>query len=246
MIRRFKSTLVPAALLALCPLAAQAGDPLSYSYIEGQYLNTRLTTDTNGKAGKPDSFEGYRYGLNLSVYKFVYLLAETDNRRAQKYRQGFQSIGFGAHTQPTFARHLQLFGDATYERRIFNDVTNVPGRRDDKDEGYGAEAGVRAPWGSFEAHASYRYMNYGETDKFKVTGARYGGGVVVQLSPYFALTGDYRFIDIDHKGQTGADGKEHFKEYLAGFRAYFATDIDRWRRRGGIFSGGDEAPPSAQ
>jgi hypothetical protein len=137
-----------------------------------------------------------------------------------------------------------VFGNATYERSMYNDVTHfVP---DDKDEGYGVEAGVRAPWQSFEAHASYRYLNYGETQKTKVTGGKYGGGLVVQLSPYFALTGDYRFLDIDYKPQTGIASKEHFAEYLVGFRAYFATDIDRWRRRGGIFAGEDEGAASAQ
>jgi hypothetical protein len=236
MIRRFKSV-IPAALLlgALVPLVAQATDPLSYSYIEGQYLNTKLKPEFNGTAGKQDAYEGYRAAVNVSVYKFIYFTGEADKRRAMKYRFGTQSVGLGAHTDNRMSTHLQLFGAATYERTIFNDVTGfVP---DDADEGYGVTAGVRVPFDNFEFTGSYRYMNYGETNKIKVSGDRFNGGILVQISPYFGLTGDYRRLDINSKG-TGIDAKSQHDEWTVGFRTYFATDIDRYRRRGG-FLGGD-------
>lgn len=233
---------VLALLLALAPLGAQAddakpyaGDPLSYSFIEAQYLNSVFTPDTKVKVD--DEFEGYRWNMNVSLWKFLYFAGDMDKRRASDYRFGTQSIGLGAHTTPSMINFLQLYGVASYERTLFNDVTG--GVPDNKDEGFGVQVGARYPIGSFEFNTSYRYMNYGKTDDIKVTGGRYGVGSVMQLTPYFALTADARRTEFTlDDSVTGASGKQRFDEWTVGFRAYFATAIDRWRRRGGIFGPG--------
>lgn len=232
MVRRIASVLI----LSCAPLAAFAGDPLSYSFIEGQYLNTQYTPELNGTKGAKDKYEGWRAAANVSLYKGLYFTGEADKRRATDYRFGMQSVGLGWHTNDSLTKAMQVFGDVTYERTIFNFV-NASGF-DDADEGYGVRAGVRVPFESFEFSASYRYMNYGETNNVKVTGGKYGAGAAMQLTPFFALTADYRQVDITDKG-TGVDAKASFAEWLVGFRSYFATDIDRYRRRGGIFSSGE-------
>ncbi len=238
MIRRFKSV-IPAvlALGALAPYAAQAADPLSYSFIEGQYLNSSLKTES-GSVKTDDEFEGYRAAVNVSVYKFIYFTGEADKRRAKTYRFGTQSVGLGAHTDDRMSRHLQLFGAATYERTLYNDVTHSPGAADNADEGYGVTAGIRLPFHDFEFNSAYRYMNYGTTAGVDVTGGKYGAGVLVQLSPFFGLTADYTRLQFDYKASAGS-AKSTFDEWTVGFRSYFATDIDRYRRRGGFFGSGE-------
>jgi len=238
MIRRFK-TVIPAvlALGAFAPFAAQATDPLSYSFIEGQYVNSKLKASL-GATKVDDEFDGYRGAFNVSVYKFIYVTGESDKRRPSTYRFGTQSIGLGGHTDNRLMQHLQLFGAATYERTLVNDVTRAPGATDDADEGYGITAGIRIPYDSFEFDGSYRYMSYGDTNGTKVTGDKFGAGVLVQLTPFFGLTGGYRRLDF--KNLRGAAGlKDQFDEWTVGFRAYFATDIDRYRRRGGFFGTGE-------
>lgn len=244
---RFKFAASFAALF-LAPLVAQAADPLSWSYIDGQYLKTSQQLEVNGnKAPNDDDFEGYRYALNISVYKFFYFTGEADNRRASDYRFGTQSIGFGAHTPKNLVPGVEFYGNGTYERTVFNDVTGS--NDDDRDEGYGVQLGARAPFEFAEVHGYYRYMNYGKTDDVKVTGARYGIGGLLQLTPYFGLTLDARHMKFDYKEDlpapaTNASAAIDYTEYLVGFRAYFATDIDRWRRRGGLF--GESASASAE
>lgn len=246
MIRRTKSVLIPVALTlsALIPLAANAADPLSYSYIEGQYLNSTLKGDPQSSlnpSAKKDLNEGYRAALDISLYKFIYFSGEADNRRDTKYSFATQSVGLGAHTEPTFTKNLQLFAVASYERKLYDDV--VGGLvRDDADEGFGAQGGVRIPYGNFEFTGAYRYLNYGKTNDLKVTGDKFGGGILVQLWPNFGLTADYRRFDLKYKGTGPAAGvhqEDQFSEWMVGFRSYFATDIDRSRRRGGFFGGGE-------
>lgn len=245
MIRCTKSILVPVtlALGALAPLAASATDPLSYSYVEGQYLNSSLKAGPKSSLNKgkeKDETEGYRVAINVSLYRFVYFAGEADKIRASKYRYGTQSVGLGAHTEPTFTPHLQLFGVASYERRIYNDVTGFI--KDDADEGYGVQGGVRVPYDNFEFTAAYRYMGYGKTDDLKVTGDKYAAGFVVQLTPFFGLTADYGRFDLTAKGagpKSGIKTKDEFDQWTVGFRSYFATDIDRYRRRGGFFGSGE-------
>ena len=233
MVRRIASAL----FMAVLPLAAQAGDPLSYSFVEGQYLNSVFTPDT--RTNIDDEYEGWHAAANVSLYKFIYFTGEADKRRAQKYRFGTQSVGVGAHTDNRMSKYVQIFGDATYERTVVNDVTGSAA--DDDDEGYGVQTGVRAPLGSFEFSAAYRYMNYGETSNLKVTAGKYGAGAVMHLSPYFALTADATRMERSYKSTLPAGGslKSRFDEWTVGFRAEFATDIDRYRRRGGIFSSGE-------
>jgi hypothetical protein len=229
MIRRF----APALILAVLPLAAQAGDPLSYSFIEGQYLNSSRTSTVNGVEYPKDTTEGYRFGMNISMQKYIYFTGDADKRRGSTYRFGTQSAGLGGHTDSSLSPHLQVFGAATFERWLFNDVTGTIPDKDRK--GYGAELGIRAPYENYEFSASYKYMNYGEENQIKYTGDKFGAMVAVQISPYFNLTGTYHRFDENAKA-TGSQ-KDQYNEWLVGFRTYFATGIDRWRRRGGLLGG---------
>jgi hypothetical protein len=133
---------------------------------------------------------------------------------------------------------LQVFGAATYERNTLHDRNDSS--KDETDDGYGVETGIRVPFPDVELHAAYKYLDLGKTENgtAKVTGSRYGGGVLLQLTPYWGLIGDYRHIDHTFKDDTSAGGKAKFKldEWLVGFRWYFATDIEKYKRKGGLLT----------
>lgn len=250
MIRRYAVAL---AVFAAAPMGAHAADRLSYSYLDAQYLNTTLDVSLGGQTSAKDKREGMRAGISISLAPYLFFTTDYDQRLLGPVKVGastvgapsgirwsYNSVGFGAHTTD---RAYQLFGIATYEHNQLHYPRHSD--QDDRGDGYGVEAGGRIPWNIFELHASYKYLNFGKTefaDGYKTTGARYGGGVLVQLTPWFALTGDWHHLDHTFKSGDAAaspDEKWKFDEWLVGFRSYFATDADKWKRHEGIFGTGE-------
>lgn len=230
------------AVIALAPLSgAQAADRLSYSYLDAQYLNTRFDLSSGGSTSDKDTREGIRLGLDIGLAPYLFVKTDYDQRMLPGLRWSYGDVGLGVHT---LARRYQVFGIATYEHRLLH--VRGDSTQDDRSDGYGLEVGGRVPWDIFELHAAYKYMDFGKTELgsiYKTKATRYGGGVAVQLTPWFALTGDWRHIDHDNNSDdtaTAADVKWNFDEWLVGFRSYFATDADKYQRHEGIF-GSDKA-----
>lgn len=234
------------ALLACCPaLPAQAADVLSSSYFDAAYLNSSLDTG----APMEDEVEGYRVATSIGLLPYLRFVADYDKRRYQDSHDGFAAVGLAGHTtSPVW----QVFVAATYERAFFDDNKSQTG--DHEEEGYGAEGGVRAVVPFIELHASYKYFDLGKIDPVTdVTGARYGGGIVVDLTPWWSLTGDYRirtheYEDTSPTPPPGAAPEDEWTEWSVGLRRYFATQTDRRNRKGGLFSalfGGDASEDDA-
>jgi hypothetical protein len=245
MIRRYAIAL---AVASLAPAAAFAEtDTLSYSYFQAQYLNTKLEAQPDG--GCPATFEctdeaeGLQVGLGVSLMEYLSFVGSYDQRLfgASDFqgptRWSFAGAGFGIHTLPKFwdgFSNFQLFGNVTYEQSVIHNRTDSgTGDNNETDYGYGVEGGVRVPLPNLELQASYKHYNLGKAEDvdLKVFGDRYGGGVLVQLTPYFDLTANYQHIE--HR--IGADWA--FDEWLVGFRSYFATDIEKYKRKGGLLTG---------
>ena len=243
MIRR--NAVVLAALAAL-PLSALAADRVSYSYLDAQYLNTTFDVDAAGTKSPKDKREGLRIGLDISLTPYLFVTTDWDQRLlgasaatgGTALRWSYGDVGVGVHTME---RAYQVYGIASYEHHIIHPRDNDPATKDDRGDGYGVEVGGRVPWKAYELHASYKYFNLGKTevaDDVKTSGMRYGAGVAVQLTPWFALTGDWRHVDHDWKANSGSL-KWNFDEWLVGFRRYFATDGDKYNRHESVFGTSD-------
>lgn len=234
-----RKSLCLAVLGCLAALPAQAAETLSSSYIEGAYLNSSV--DTGGPT--EDEVEGFRVATSVGLAPFLNFVADYDKRRYQDSHDGFFAVGLAGHTMhPAW----QVFAAATYERAHFDDNKSQAG--DHEEEGYGAEAGIRAVLPLMEVHASYKYFDLGESaPELALTGSRYGGGVAIDLTSWWSLTGDYRVRtqEYEDSGPTPSNSEVEFTEWTVGLRRYFVTQTDRRNRTGGlwnaVFGGGDEA-----
>jgi hypothetical protein len=226
MYRRLIAVLMPAAFAA----PAFATDVLSSSYWDAAYLSSEVENDTDS-----EDVEGFRLAASIGLAKFLNFSGDYDQRRFPDGRLGTGSAGVAWHTQdPVYRFHV----GASYER-VEVDSDDNPAS-DDVEEGYGVEAGVRYALPNVELHAAYRYMDFGELNGAPIdfTGQRFGGGVAVQLSPWWSLVADYRVRE--HKFEaSGASSTTDFNEWTVGFRRYFATDTDRRNRHDGLLGGGD-------
>lgn len=235
-----RQSLCLALLGCLAALPAQAADTLSSSYIEAAYLNSTL--DTGGPT--EDEVEGFRVATSVGLAPFLNFVADYDKRRYQDAHDGFFAVGLAGHTtDPTW----QAFIAATYERAHYDD-NKFSEFFDHEEEGYGAEAGFRAVLPLMEFHASYKYFDLGETDPgVALTGSRFGGGVAIDLTSWWSLTGDYRVRTHEYEdpSTTPSTSEFEFTEWTVGLRRYFVTQTDRRNRTGGLwnamFGGGDEA-----
>ena len=229
------------AVLAACPALSQAAEPLSSSFIEASYLNSTLET-TVGSATTEDEVEGFRTALSVGLSKYVNFVGDFDQRRYQDSRDSFGSAGLAVHTlDPTW----QVFGAVTWEYAAFDDKLSSAGDHDES--GYGVTAGGRAVMENVELHASYKYIDLGNAyPDVALTGARFGGGLVLDLTRWWSLSADY--VIRTHEYDTAAGTEQEWQEYTVGFRRYFVTQADRGARKGGLltglFSGEDETAPA--
>jgi hypothetical protein len=218
------------ALLACFPaLPAQADNVLSSSYLDAAYLNSSL--DAGGPA--EDEVEGFRVATSVALLPYLNFVADYDKRRYQDAHDGFAAVGFAGHTMdPAW----QAFIAATYERASYDDNKSSTGDHDE--EGYGVEGGFRAAASVAEFHASYKYFALGEVAPgVALTGARYGGGVAIDLTPWWSLTGDYRIRSHEFEdSNTGTTAEAEWTEWSVGLRRYFVTQTDRRNRSGGVLT----------
>lgn len=217
------------AVLGGCAVsAAQAADPLSSSYWEAAYLNA---TYENSLSPADDEVEGFRAAASVGLGRYVNAVVDYDQRRYQDDRDAFGAVGLGLHTaDPAY----QFFGHATWERWEQDSNTNPSSDRDE--EGYGVEVGARYAFTHVALQAAYKYLDFGEVEGDDVTGARYGAGAALSLSPWWALTADYRIRELDYETGTSSESEE-YTEWSVGFRRYFPTAADPRKRKDGVLFG---------
>ena len=232
MIRRMSVVL---AVLACCP--AQAAEVLSSSYWEAAYLSSSSEESADGSATTEDDTEGFRLGASIGLLPYLNFIGDYDQRRFANERDSFYSAGLAAHTtNPKY----QFFAAATYER--FDADDNLSVANDETQDGYGAQAGVRATLTNLELHASYKYLDLGNVDETtELMGSRYGAGFALDLSPWWSLVGDYTIrtheFEDSAPGASPATIEHEYTEWTVGFRRYLATQTDRRKRTGGVLSG---------
>lgn len=233
MIRRIP---LASAVLASCvALPVAAADGISNSYVDFRYLNTVQEYDT-GTANPPDDeVEGWEGSASVGLAEFLNFTATYDSHRYARGRDGYASAGLAGHTT---ARTWQAFGAVTYEQLEF-DRTVGPGLQEATQDGAGVTLGGKFKLPSFEVMAAAKYARYSDYFSAGLTALSYEIGAGLQLTPYWEATFGGRYRDLEVEPETGSSLNVLQMEWSAGFRRYFITSGDKWKRTGGIFSWGN-------
>lgn len=173
------------ALLGL-PLCAMA-DGLSYSYLEGGYVSSKLDE------GDVDA-DGYRAKLSVLINEGVYVLggyseAETDeNAIGATFTTKSITAGLGVRFEIFDATDLNIEG-AWVNGKLERDGAALD--TDVEDDGYQINAGVRHLFfPQLEAG-----LNVGYTDVFDDDDFNYTGTVLFHVIPMLSLGGSYTIAD---------------------------------------------------
>jgi hypothetical protein len=219
------------ALLACCPVltAQAAADPLSSSYWEAAYLNTELEV-SSGTTTSDDEVEGFRGAVSIGLLPYLNFVADYDQERYAESREGFGSVGLVGHTlDPVW----QAFGGVTYERHDFDVNRTTAG--DSTEEGYGVLGGARVTIPFTEFRASAKYLAYSSPSvDVDLTGMEYGGGVTLDLTPWWSLVGDYSVRQLQYEAAASTTDRD-YTQWSVGLRRYLATKSDPHKRTGGVF-----------
>lgn len=168
-----KRSLIALSLAALLPLAAQADDKLSYTYIEADYVNVDSDADGFGVRG---SFE---FG-NSGFYGFgAYNWLETDVGSLD-----FETTELGFGYAHGLNDNLDLIGEAAWKNVDVDNFGDVDGWR--------ASVGVRGSFSrNFEGLFKVNYVDYDNVDS-DVTGTV---GVQYKFNQTWGITGEVEFGD---------------------------------------------------
>lgn len=171
-----KRSLLALALVAIVPFAAQADDKLSYTYVEGDYLNTQVDNgfDTDG-FGLRGSYEFGQSGL----YVFGgYSQSDVDNTNLDADTTDF---GFGYHHG--LSDNLDLLGEIAHTR---SDIEIA------KLDGFRTSVGLRGSFSdSFEGLIKANYYDGSDFngDFTGTVGAQY------KITQTWGITGEAEFGD---------------------------------------------------
>lgn len=168
-----KRSLLALALVALLPLSAQADDKLSYTYVEGGYLNVDGDADGFGVRGSFEFGESNFYGFGS------YAMAEIDGTSVDVE---FTDFGLG------YAHSLSDNADLISEIAYVNADIDGFGSAD----GYRASVGVRGSFSDkFEGLVKANYVDNSDVDgDFSGTiGAQY------KFTQTWGMTGEIEFAD---------------------------------------------------
>ena len=168
-----KRSLIALALVALLPLSAQADDKLSYTYIEGNYVNLDGDADGFGVRGSVEFGESNFYGFGS------YSMVEVDDVNVDI---DLTDIGLG------YAFSLSDNADLISEIAYVNVDVDGLGNAD----GYRASVGVRGSFSdNFEGLVKANYIDGSDVDgDFSGTvGAQY------KFTQTWGMTGEIEFAD---------------------------------------------------
>jgi Ax21 family sulfation-dependent quorum factor len=168
-----KRSLIALALAALLPLSAQADDKLSYTYVEGGYVNVDGDADGFGVRGSFEFGQSNFYGFGS------YAQVEVDNTNIDVDNT---EIGFGyAHG---LSDNVDLISELAYVNADADGFGDV--------DGYRASVGIRGSFSdSFEGLVKANYTDGDEFDgDFSGTiGAQY------KFTQTWGVTGEVTFGD---------------------------------------------------
>ena len=168
-----KRSLIALALVALLPLSAQADDKLSYTYIEGNYVNVDGDADGYGVRGSIEFGDSNFYGFGS------YRAVETD---AFSIDIDYTDIGLGyAHS---LSDNADLISEIAYVNADVDGLGNA--------DGYRASVGLRGSFSdNFEGLIKANYIDGSDVDgDFSGTvGAQY------KFTQTWGLTGEVEFAD---------------------------------------------------
>jgi Ax21 family sulfation-dependent quorum factor len=166
-----KRSLLALALVALLPLSAQADDKLSYSYIEGNYVNVDGDADGFGVRGAIEFGESNFYGFGS------YTMVEIDDINVDV---DFTDVGLG------YAHNLSDNADLISEIAYVNADVDGGGNAD----GYRASVGIRGSFSdNFEGLVKANFVDGSDVDgDFSGTlGAQY------KFTQTWGMTGEVEF-----------------------------------------------------
>ena len=179
-----KKTLIAFALAASLPLAAQAADkPLSYTYVEGNYVNLDNDVDGVGVRGSFNFGESGLYGL--ASYGWLGSDQETLDDDEVKASE----LGLGYHH--AIADNTDLIGEVAY-RSAKTDNFRLDGAR--------GSVGVRSAMGDkIEGYAKANYYDASDYDG-DVTGTV---GGQFKFNPTWGVTAEGEFGNGDQAYMVG-------------------------------------------
>ncbi len=168
-----KRSLIALALVALLPLSAQADDKLSYTYIEGNYVNVDGDADGYGVRGSIEFGDSNFYGFGS------YRAVETD---AFSIDIDYTDIGLGyAHS---LSDNADLISEIAYVNADVDGLGNA--------DGYRASVGLRGSFSdNFEGLIKANYIDGNDVD------GDFSGTVGAQwkFTQTWGLTGEVEFGD---------------------------------------------------
>lgn len=171
-----KKSLFAMTLLAALPFAASAADGVSYNYVEGGYVASKL-----------DGPDADGWGLNASgaIAPNFHLFGSYNTQEVDHSSFDIDNWRLGVGYNREIAPSADLVTRVAYER------FEVPGR---DFNGYSVEVGVRgALVPRFEGYAMAGWEDGNDYD-----GDFYGRlGAQVKFSPSWGLSGDVKFADGD-------------------------------------------------
>ncbi|GEM_PF-3042214 len=164
------------AAAALClPMTAMA--ELSYSYLELGYRYS----DFGDEEG-----DGFDLEVNFLAGDTFFFTANTDEVEYDNdlHLDRF-GLGFGAHFN--IFEKTDIYGIASYEDFEFD----IPGATDFQDKGWGGELGLRYSLNDdWEFRAAGKYSEL-EDESFEIESSQFIGTAVYNLSPRWAVVGEY-------------------------------------------------------
>lgn len=208
-----KRTLIALALAAVLPFSAQAAEDLSYSYIEGDYVNLDGDADGFGVRGSVNFGASNFYGLaSYSNTNFDY----DDAYDSYDYDYDIDTFEIGVGFHHSVSDKADLIAELAYDNISF-DTDSVDDIDGDETDGFRASVGFRgalAP--KFEGLIKLNYINSLDDDNNDISSsdgdddgdfsATIGGQI--KLNQTWGLTGEFTFAD-------------DYNTYLLGVRASF-------------------------
>jgi len=226
-----KNAMVLAAIIALASTVTSAEDrqPLSYTYVEGEYA---IDSSVQIYGDASDSDNAFAFGGSWQISKHFVLWGRY-NSSSYDLPNFAEHLNLKLGTLGAFYRlpireggnsPLDLIAGLSFEVQN-TDVSTQIGEDNFSDPGLGLRIGVRAGVAKhFDVAACLHYYDYGifrEGFRNYLDGIFFELGAELELSRRFSLTATYLTGELDY-------------QYLPGFERPFEVEVDRDEIRLGV------------